>query len=249
MASASAAPPPGPTAKPEEPPKTAPSQKVALTLEPGKPPCTLVLDGERFEDHPEWFTITNVTRMATEESGGCAAGVFYDLSKDIKPDTSWLDSQPLAAGAFQKTEKPLPAEAEGGPGSNRTEDLNFDGVNDLCVVQARGAYGYSQKCYLFDTKSRTFVHYPDLDDVVSMMIDRQKKKITNSYRVGGPVYENNEYVWQKGKLVKTFRETSYLFEKPDGTPLNPPFHHWLTKYELRNGKLVKTFDGAIREKP
>jgi hypothetical protein len=249
MPSSSAAPKPAPIAKPPEPPPYAAGRhKVALTLKPGDAPCTLVWDGKVFEDHPEWFTITSVTRIATEDGGACASAVFYDLLKETKRNPDDMDPMELVAGIFEKPGQKLPADVDTSTW-NVTEDLDFDDVADLCVVVMTGAYNYSQKCWLFDTKSRTFVRNEELDELIFMTVDRKKQILKNAFRAGGPVYENNEYKWQKGKLVNTYKAVSYFMEKPDGGPLPPGFGHWLTRYELRNGKLVKTFDGALRESP
>jgi len=230
---------------PERPVKTSSQHRVDLTLEPSKPPCTLLLDGQLFDDHPEWFVITSVTRMATENGESCAGAVFYDFSKETRKHPEAMDPEPLVAGSFQKPGKTVPADADG-PFWNLTEDLNFDGIVDLCVVVMTGAYNYSQQCWLFDKSARTFVRHADLDDLIFLKVDPQKKKLTSAFRAGGPVYENNEYEWRQGKLVKTFQSTSYFGEKPDGTPLAAGFSHWLIRKELRGDKLVKTFEGALR---
>lgn len=222
---------------------------VSLTLEPGQSPCKVVFHGALFQDHPEWFVITSVERMETEESGGCAAGVFYDLTKEKKADPNDMDPEPLVAGTFRKPGQTLPKDVDDGPLWNVTDDLNFDGIADLCVVVMTGAYNYSQQCWLFDKKSRTFVRHREIDDLIFMTIDAKKKKLKSSFRAGGPVYESNDYEWQSGRLVKTFQSVSYFGEKPDGTPLTKGFSHWLIRYELRQGKLVKTFEGPIGDKP
>lgn len=239
------APPPPPEPSDDEPSP----HKVSLTLEPGKPPCTLVLEGDLFQDHPEWFVITSVSRMATEESGGCQAGVLYDLSKETKAHPDDMDPEALTAGIFRKPGQTLPADVSDGPLWNLTEDLNFDGVMDLCVVVMTGAYNYSQQCWLFDTKSRTFARHRALDELIFVEVDQKKKKLKSSFRAGGPVYENNEYEWQKGKLVKTYQSVSYFGETPDGKPLSAGFSHWIIRRELRNGKWVKTFEGPMKDTP
>lgn len=143
----------------------------------------------------------------------------------------------------------MPPDMEDATIWNVTEDLNFDGAADLCVVSMTGAYNYSQLCWLFDTKSRTFVRHAEIDPIIFMGIDRKKKRLGSFFRAGGPIYEKNEYEWHSGKLVKVLGVTTYLGERPDGKPLNPGFDRWEVRYELRKGTLVKTFEGAMREKP
>lgn len=258
VASVNAAPPPVTSVatqpeSPANPPKeesqvkAASRNRVSLTLEPGKRECTLVFDGESFEDHPEWFVVTSVTRIATENGEGCAESVFYDFSKETRPHPEAMDPQRLVAGSFHKPGQTLPQDADG-PFWNLTRDLNFDGIVDLCVVVMTGAYNYSQQCWLFDKPSRTFVRHTDLDDLIFLQVDEKKKKLTSAFRAGGPIYENNEYEWRQGKLVKTFQSISYFGEKPDGTPLSAGFSHWLIRNELKGGKFVKTFEGAIGDK-
>ncbi len=233
-------------ANPPQPP--APSRhQVSLTLDHGKPPCTLHFEGLFFEDHPEFFKIGNVVRIATEDSGGCAAGIVFDLSTEPAIDSDGLERHPLVAGFFKKPGQTLPKDVDAASW-NEIQDLNFDDIADLCVVVETGAYNYGQRCWLFDEQTRTFVRHAELDDLIFVEVDHKTKKLKSAYRGGGPVYRNNEYEWQKGKLVKVFESIAYFGEKPDGTALPPGASFWLIRHELRGGKMVKTFDGALRDK-
>jgi hypothetical protein len=240
---------PDPKAKPAEPPaKPATRSQIALTLRPGDPPCTLALDGERFSDHPEWFEIDTVSRMATEAGGACVAGVFYDLAADKKkPDAQWWDDFTLAAGIFAKPGQKLPPSTGGT--FNVIDDLDFDGYADLCVVVFMSAYNYVQKCWLFDPAARTFVRNKELDAVIHMTIDRTRQVLTQSMRVSGPVYADNEYAWLNGKLVQTVEQMAAAGEKIQGGPLPKGATYHLIRKELRNGRLVKVREEFGKPKP
>jgi hypothetical protein len=201
-----------------------------------------VLDGLLFEDHPQWFLVAAVSRMATEEGGACSARVLYDVATEKEPE-------PLAAGIFKKPGQKMPADMSDATVWNVIEDLDFDGYADLCVVQLTGSYSYGQHCWMFDPATRTFVRHDELDELRFMQIDRRKKTITCRFRAGGPIYAKNEYAWEKGKLVQTLEETTVIGEMLDQKPLPPGFDHHLIRRVRRNGVLVTTFDGPARRKP
>jgi hypothetical protein len=242
---------PAPTAEPSAAPgeDAVPRHKVALTLRPGDPPCTLLLDGRMFEEHPEWFLITAVSRIATEDGGACSASVIYDVAKEKKRKPQDMPPEPLAAGVFQKPGQKLPPDMSSTSVWNVIDDLDFDGYADLCVVTMTGSYGYGQHCWIFDPSARTFKRHDEFDYLSFMTIDRTSKKITCSFRAGGPIYAKNEYVWRKGTLVQTLEETTVLGQMLDGKPLPKGFAYHLIRRVERNGRLVKTFDGPVRSKP
>src|SRR5262249_55737330 len=151
--------------------------------------------------------------------GACAARVFYDLDTEKKRATSDIDREPLEAGIFQKPGKKLPSDMSDPAVRNVIDDLEFDGYAELCMVVTAGAYNYSQKCWLFNRAARTFVRNEDLDPLIFVSIDRRNKKLTSSFRAGGPIYSKNEYVWQQGNLVQMLEETTVVGQKLDGSPL------------------------------
>lgn len=227
-----------------------PRHKLVLTVRPGDPPCTLVLDANAFREEPEWFMLMGVSRMATESGGSCAASVFYDFATEPKqPMMEESEALPLEAGVFCKPGQTLPKDMDGVTVWNRAEDLDFDDDTDLCVVTRTEGYLYDQMCWLFDASSRTFVRNDDLDALIFMTIDRKKKTLSNSIRSGGSVHHNNEYEWQHGELVNTKSSMTIMGQTMDGKPLPPGFSHWEVRHERRKGALVKTFEGPIRVVP
>jgi hypothetical protein len=225
-------------------PPSDPRARIPLTLRPGDPPCTLVMQGERFEDHAGWFTIDAVTHIATEEGGACAAAPLFDLATAKPRSPQGLSPAALVAGVFFKpNEKPIDPVTEST--WNVLEDLDFDGYADLCVVELTAAYNYMQQCWLFDPRARSFVRHEELDPLIFMKLDPKKKQIEISFRLSGPVYENSRYEWRSKKLVHIYESTSVSGEKMDGSPLPAGFQYWVTRRELRNGVMVKTFDGAV----
>ena len=106
--------PPAPAAAPAtEPPDESPQHKIALTLRPGDPPCTLVMDGGLFSETPDTFVIASVSRIATEASGGGARPACSTISaarKKPRPDA--MDPEPLQAGPFLKPGRTMPPDAD-----------------------------------------------------------------------------------------------------------------------------------------
>ena len=235
-------------APPPEPARPSVVHRVAVQLRPGGARCTLAFDSEFFEDYHDWLTIGQVRRVTSEASPGCADGVLYDVTTELKLRPDDPDPSPLWVGMVVLPGHHLPPE-ETASFPNVLEDLNFDGYVDLCLVEYSGAYNYSQKCWLFDPKARKFVRHPELSEVLFPKVDRSKQRLSSSIREGGPIYSRSEWKWRDGKLVKTQQIVTTFGEKPDGSPLPAGFECWVVRSELRGDALVKLSEGPEHERP
>jgi hypothetical protein len=69
----------------------------------------------------------------------------------------------------------------------KTEDLNFDGYQDLLLLASWGATGNQSWCvWLFDAASSKFLYVPDLQLGTHRLNAKDKTIVTSSYE--GPVY-------------------------------------------------------------
>lgn len=221
---------------------------VDVVLKPGDPPCTLVFDvrgADDFKEDEDTFTAWFVSRIATEASGACAAGVLYDLPNEpiVRADNP---PAPLEGGDFLKPGRTAPPDRLGLEYSVLL-DLNFDGYADACVARTQnvGHSNYFQYCWLFDPQKRIFVRTAALDPLVWVKIDTKKKTLESTRGAGGGVVVTTRYQWIGGELVMVYEEVTRE-NRPDGGPIPRGFTNWVLRSEFRRGKLVKVFDGPVR---
>jgi hypothetical protein len=207
----------------------------------------MIFDAGVFSEEADSFVAGDISRIATAEGGACAARALYDLAREPK-DSYGMEAEALAGGPFLKPSRPRPKDYDGNEWDHFL-DMNFDGYADLCVVVLTGAYNYSQRCWLFDPTSRTFVREKTLDEIIFMTLHPDQKVIEAGYRAGGPTYFHGEWAWQKKALVPTLEVWTTLGARPDGKDLPKGFTHWVVRKERRAGRLVKVLDGPEKVKP
>jgi hypothetical protein len=84
-----------------------------------------------------------------------------------------------------------------------SEDVNFDGYNDLEVVNQVGNYWSSSSFWLYDKKAKKYEYYKPMDTIVNPVVDSKNKSITSNYHVGPTDYYYKVYEWKNHKLVMT----------------------------------------------
>ncbi|MFP3833427.1 XAC2610-related protein [Chryseobacterium sp. SIMBA_028] len=81
------------------------------------------------------------------------------------------------------------------------QDINFDGLNDIELVNQAGNYTSSSSFWLYNKSTRRYERYKPLDTIINPKIDALKKKIISDYHVGPTDTYFKVYAWEKGKLV------------------------------------------------
>ncbi|MGG5209939.1 XAC2610-related protein [Chryseobacterium sp. MIQD13] len=84
---------------------------------------------------------------------------------------------------------------------NIDNDANFDGYNDLEVINWAGNYASSSSFWLYNQKSRKYDHYKPLDTIQNIKIDSKRKEIISDYHIGPSNTYSKTYQWEKGKLL------------------------------------------------
>jgi hypothetical protein len=219
--------------------------RLSLRIDPAAGACTIVMRSGTFTDGESSIVVAVIDRVFTEDSAGCKAGVLFDLASE-PPGSPDEPNDALSGGVIALPGKlgEVSKDADG-PLGGFFEDLSFDGVMDLCVVQAYGAYNYSQRCWVFDKTTRRFARVPGLDEHLFLSIDVAHKRLISSYRLGGQAYTRLESGWVNGKLVTLRRVTSYLGETPSGETLEQGGVYEVV-HERRGNKLVKVSERVVR---
>lgn len=81
------------------------------------------------------------------------------------------------------------------------QDINFDGLNDIELVNQAGNYTSSSSFWLYNKNTRKYEYYKPLDTIINPKIDPVKKRIVSDYHIGPTDTYFKVYAWEKGKLV------------------------------------------------
>lgn len=80
-------------------------------------------------------------------------------------------------------------------------DINFDGYNDLCVLNYEGNYNNSYSYWLFNEKNNNFQHYKGLDNIYNPEVISEKKIICSKWHSGVSSFYLEKYFWNKDSLI------------------------------------------------
>lgn len=116
-----------------------------------------------------------------------------------------------------------------------TEDVNFDGYNDLKLLASLGATGNEWWLFwLYDPVKGRFESNGKLSSLCSPRVDKQKKTIHTWYNGGGLSYIIEVYLWEGKKLVLIL-DAGQDFDEKRGK-----FHKIIKKRQ--DGKMVIVSD-------
>lgn len=80
-------------------------------------------------------------------------------------------------------------------------DVNFDGFNDLEIVNVKGNYFSKSSFWLYDHQDKRYIHTEELDEIFNPEIDALHHLIRSSYHIGPSDEYNEVYGWKNKKLV------------------------------------------------
>ena len=96
------------------------------------------------------------------------------------------------------------------------EDVNFDGNNDLCILNYEGSYTVTYTFWLFDKTNHLFNHYEGLDEIQNPVIIKKRKEICSSWHSGLTSFNQEKYFWKnnlltlKEKIEENWYDKGYL---------------------------------------
>jgi hypothetical protein len=90
----------------------------------------------------------------------------------------------------------------GNPANHITiEDVNFDGYDDISIPQQTVAYNICGLFWIWDTESRKFIRFNQLDSIPFPTFDNKNKTITSFLKDGCCYHEDNTYKYINGKIT------------------------------------------------
>lgn len=82
-----------------------------------------------------------------------------------------------------------------------TEDVNFDGYDDIMVLNYAGAYNSSYSFWLYNKSTKKFDKYKELDEVNNPTILIENKEICSKWRIGLSEFHFEKYYWKNDSLT------------------------------------------------
>lgn len=107
------------------------------------------------------------------------------------------------------------------------DDVNFDGYNDICILNYEGAYTKTFSFWLYDKNNNKFKHYKGLDEIQNPVIIKNKNEICSKWHSGVSDFYLEKYFWKDGSLIL---KEKYEESKTDKIRL--------TTTKLVNGKYI-----------
>lgn len=86
------------------------------------------------------------------------------------------------------------------------DDWNFDGYNDLTLINWVGMVDQSYYLWLYDKKSGKYKFSPSFSKIINPVADKKNKEITSSYHAGPVTYYYSVYQFKKGKYMQTYSD-------------------------------------------
>ena len=87
------------------------------------------------------------------------------------------------------------------------KDWNFDGNNDIMLVNWHGMVDATYYLWLFDENSGKYVFCPSFSKIKTPGLDKEKKEIVSEYHIGPSHFYYEKYKWRNGKFVMTYSKS------------------------------------------
>lgn len=81
-------------------------------------------------------------------------------------------------------------------------DYNFDGENDLQIINWTGTVDETYSYFLFDKNTKTYKHCKEMDHIINVYTDDKNKQIISRFHIGPVCYITKKYKWKKGILTR-----------------------------------------------
>lgn len=92
---------------------------------------------------------------------------------------------------------------------NVNKDVNFDGINDIELVNYKGNYNSSFTYWVYHENNHKYKHIKSLDSIYNPVFDSSKKKIFSEYRIPLSSEHLEEYFWKNDEIILEKEKTTY----------------------------------------
>lgn len=87
------------------------------------------------------------------------------------------------------------------------KDWNFDGNNDIILINWHGMVDATYYLWLFDEKSEKYVFCPSFSKIMTPGLDKKNNEIVSEYHIGPTNFYYEKYKWRNGKFVMTYSKS------------------------------------------
>lgn len=97
------------------------------------------------------------------------------------------------------------------------EDINFDGFNDIRIINYNGEYNSSYSFWLYKNRDHNYIHAYALDSIYNPIFDHKKKEIYSEWRVAFDEYHFEKYFWKNNNLILKEKHIQYSSNNEDSS--------------------------------
>lgn len=112
------------------------------------------------------------------------------------------------------------------------EDINFDGFNDISLINYKGNYNSSYSYWVYKKNSKKYKHITSLDSIYNPVFDTDKKEIYSEWRVAFEEFHFEKYFWKNDQII--LKEENIKYSTHDS--INPEVEY---SRKLINGKYIE----------
>lgn len=92
---------------------------------------------------------------------------------------------------------------------NVNKDVNFDGINDIELVNYKGNYNSSFTYWVYHENNHKYKHIKSLDSIYNPVFDSLKRKIFSEYRIPLSSEHSEEYFWKNNEIILEKEKITY----------------------------------------
>ncbi|MBP9760460.1 MAG: hypothetical protein KBD24_03815 [Candidatus Pacebacteria bacterium] len=122
----------------------------------------------------------------------------------------------------------------GGNNGVFTQDVNFDGYQDLLLFSDQGSGGVSYHVWVYVPSENRFAYSDEVSGIGNMMVDTDKQRIRGSWSSGLCHHTDEEYEYINGKLTLVWEQKEECTGNSSGATMS------CVARELKNGVMATT---------
>ena len=112
------------------------------------------------------------------------------------------------------------------------KDINFDGFNDISLINYKGNYNSSFSHWVYKKNQKKYKQIKSLDSIYNPVFDNAKKEIYSEWRVAFEEFHFEKYFWKNDQIILKEQEIKYSTHDS----INPEVKY---SRKLINGKYIE----------
>lgn len=112
------------------------------------------------------------------------------------------------------------------------EDINFDGFNDIGVINYKGNYNSSFSYWVYKKNQKKYKKIRSLDSIQNPNFNKETKEIYSRWRAGLSEFHDETYIWKSDEIILKAEYIKYITDDS----INPEIEY---SRKLIDGKYIE----------